>query len=64
MPSSCARSLFWLSFRIERAIAVNRYIEQKTNKSYRQFYRQWWLLTLTISDLQRREAPLSSCNHC
>jgi hypothetical protein len=38
-------------------------MEQKENKSYRQFYRQLTLPAVTISDLQRREAPLSTCNH-
>jgi len=33
-------------------------------ETYRQFYRQLALSTLTINDLQRREALLSSCNHC
>jgi len=39
-------------------------MEQKANKSYRQFYRQSALPAVTISDLERREAPLSTCNHC
>ena len=38
--------------------------EHKANKRYRQSYRQLALRVLTISDLQRREAPLNSCNHC
>ena len=38
--------------------------EHKANKTYRQFYRQSAWPTVTISDLQRREAPLSTCNHC
>jgi hypothetical protein len=38
-------------------------MEQKANKSYRQFYRQLTLPAVTISDLQRREAPLSTCSH-
>jgi hypothetical protein len=37
-------------------------VEQKANKSYRQFYRQLTFPAVTISDLQRREAPLSTCN--
>jgi hypothetical protein len=32
--------------------------EHKANKTYRQFYRQLALPAVTISDLQRREAPL------
>jgi len=35
-------------------------MEQKANKSYRQFYRQLVLLAVIISDLHRREAPLNS----
>jgi hypothetical protein len=38
--------------------------EHKANKRYRQSYRQLALRVLTINDLQRREAPLSSWNHC
>jgi hypothetical protein len=38
--------------------------ENKANKTYRQFYRQLALPAVTISNLQRREAPLSTCNHC
>jgi hypothetical protein len=38
--------------------------EQRPNKTYRQFYRQLTFPAVTISDLQRREAPLSTCNHC
>src|ERR1700675_4731910 len=37
--------------------------EYKANKTYRQFYRQLALPAVTISNLQRREAPLSTCNH-
>src|SRR5712664_4178339 len=36
--------------------------EKKANKTYRQFYRQLTFPAVTISDLQRREAPLSTCN--
>ena len=35
----------------------------KGEQSYRQFYRQLASPAMTISDLQRREAPLSTCNH-
>ena len=38
--------------------------EHKANNTYRQFYRQSALPAVTISNLQRREAPLSTCNHC
>jgi hypothetical protein len=38
--------------------------EAKVNKTYRQFYRQLAFPAVTISNLQRREAPLSTCNHC
>ena len=38
--------------------------EHKANKRYRQSYRQLALRVLTISNLQHREAPLSTCNHC
>jgi len=34
--------------------------EKKANKTYRQFYRQLAFPAVTISDLQRREAPLST----
>ena len=38
--------------------------EHKANKTYRQFYRQSTFPAMTFSNLQRREAPLSTCNHC
>src|ERR1700674_2209951 len=38
--------------------------EHKANKTYRQFYRQSAFPAMTFSNLQRREAPLSTCNHC
>jgi len=38
--------------------------EHKANKTYRQLYRQLTFPAVTICDLQRREAPLSTCNHC
>ncbi len=38
--------------------------KQKTNKSHRHFYRQSAFPAMTFSNLQRREAPLSTCNHC
>ena len=37
--------------------------EHKANKTYRQFYRQSAFPAMTFSNLQRREAPLSTCNH-
>src|ERR1700732_2179442 len=36
--------------------------EHKANKPYRRFYRQLTFPAVTISDLQLREAPLSTCN--
>lgn len=38
--------------------------EHKANKTYRRFYRQSAFPAMTFSNLQRREAPLSTCNHC
>ncbi len=38
--------------------------EKQATKTYRQFYRQLVFPAVTISNLQRREAPLSTCNHC
>jgi hypothetical protein len=38
--------------------------EHKAKKTYRQFYRQSAFPAMTFSNLQRREAPLSTCNHC
>jgi hypothetical protein len=38
--------------------------ERRANKTDRQFYRQLALPAVTISDLQRGEAPLTTCNHC
>ena len=45
----------------QEASASNK---ENANKTYRQFYRQLALPAVTISNLQRREAPLSTCNHC
>ena len=38
--------------------------EAEANKTYRRFFRQLTFPAVTVSDLQRREAPLSTCNHC
>jgi hypothetical protein len=38
--------------------------KKKATNTYRQFYRQLALPAVIISNLQRREAPLSTCNHC
>jgi hypothetical protein len=38
--------------------------EHMANKTYWQFYRQSAFPPMAFSNLQRREAPLSTCNHC